>query len=158
MSGASLRPAGWISAICLALAGASPALAQSPADDDIAIEQKVLGPASMFPDEISKMSPTDLVAANAALRAGADHGLREGGLTYAPTELDVTSEVVDLGGHGVLKTRVQVPSQVFYYQYSGVAKGDALILVCVSKAARPFSPSGTECERRANAVFGGGAG
>ena len=143
-------------AIVLGLAGASAALGQSVAADDLGIAQRVLGPASMLPHDIAAMSPATLVEANAAIRAGAERAFRQDGWSLGPDELDVTTEVVKLAGQGVLKTRVQVPARVFYYQYTGVAQGNAVIIVCVSKSARPFNPIGTECERRVNAAFGPG--
>jgi len=144
------------SAIFLGLAGAGPALGQPAAADDIGIAERALGPAPMTSDDIAKMSPATLAEANAGLRDGAAAGIREDGRSLAPGELDVSTEIITVAGHGVLKTRVQIPAKMFYYQFSGVVNGNTVIVVCASKSARPFNPNGTECERRVNAVFGAG--
>ena len=138
----------------LALAGQTPALAQPFVADDLAVDQQELGPASMLPD-IAKMSPTEVRGANAGIRAGIERAFRERGVSVAPAELSVSSVVVNVAGQGVVKTTVRAPSR-FYYQYTGRAKGKAVFVICVSRSGRQFEPSGTECERRVNAVFGPG--
>jgi hypothetical protein len=150
MAGVSFRRAVWISAVCLGLACPGPLIAQSTAANDVVISDKVIGAASELPADLTKLSQADVAAANAGLREGAEQVFREHGLTGA----DVSSEVVVLAGRGVLKTRVQIPEKVFYWQYTGTSKENAVIVVCTSRSAHPFDLNGSECERRATQVFG----
>ncbi|WP_324750642.1 hypothetical protein SH591_04110 [Sphingomonas sp. LY54] len=119
---------------------------------DVVILQRAAGPATAFPSTFSQ----DFIANyDKGLRQGLVDTLRKAGATVDASDINVSTAVMNLGAQQLLKSKVQVATRVFMYQFAGVAGTQVITVVCASGTAEEFQTAGTECERRVEAVFGG---
>ena len=139
----------------LLLAGqcSSPSAAQTPETNDInvAIQERMGAKASDFPTDF----PPDFVRLfDRGVRDGIVDGLRKKGLTIAPNDVALSTTVVNVGRKRILKSKVYVPSKLFWFQFAGVSGLKVMIVVCSSRTAHPFQVEGTDCGATVAKVFG----
>ena len=119
--------------------------------DDVVIEQRVVAAATAFP---SAFPASFIQHYDSGLHDGILETLQKAGVTIGSSDVKVSTTVVTFGVHKVLKSKAQVPSRLFMYQFSGVAGSKVIAVVCTSRTGHVFETAGTECERKAAKVFG----
>lgn len=112
--------------VLLLLVGQCSAPAKAEAavgSDDVVIQQRVVAAATAFP---SAFSASFIQRYDNGLHDGIVETLQKAGVTIGPNDVNVSTTLVSFGAHKVLKSKAQVPSRLFMYQFSGVAgfKGD----------------------------------
>jgi hypothetical protein len=120
---------------------------QALANADVFVAQAVTGPASAFTPDVS----------SGGLEAYS-RGVHDSMVSKNPERLtseavSVSTEVIPIGSHEVLETRISASSQMFMYQFAGVSGADMVVVGCISRTARPFEIRGTECERQVAKTF-----
>jgi hypothetical protein len=121
---------------------------ENKANADVFVAQGVTGPASSF---TSDFSPEALRTYSSGVH---DAMVNKNPEHLVPAAVTVSTEVMTIGSHKVLKTRVYAPSQMFMYQFAGVSGPDMVVVGCISRTAHPFEIRGTECQRQVATTFG----
>ena len=130
---------------------AAPAKAQSGTAPDVVVDQRVAGSSAGFPSHFD----ADFVNRyNAGVHDGIVDTLRKAGVMVEPGEVKTSTDVVSLGPHKVLKSKMVVASRLFAYQFTAASKGQVIVVICTSRTARPFETGGTDCEKRAVKAYG----
>jgi hypothetical protein len=127
-----------------------PLCAQSTESTDIVFQKQIAGPASIFPRTLTRQA---VESWNNYVRDGIVKSYHNHGVDLDPNVTTVSTSVIYLGGRQVMKSKAEIPSQLFLYQYAGVAGADFVIILCTSRTARPFDVTGTQCEKDAEQFF-----
>jgi hypothetical protein len=134
----------------LAMLASAPLCAQSTASGDIVFQKQIAGPASIFP---GTLTPQAVESWNSHTHDAIVKSYHNHGAEIDPASAIVSTTLIKFGEHQILKSRAEIPSKLFLYQYAGVAGADFVIILCVSPAGRPFDDIGTECEKQAEQFF-----
>jgi hypothetical protein len=137
----------------LVMLASVPAYADAASSGDIAFQTQVAGPATSFP---RAFTPHVVESWNSYAHDGIVRSFHSHGADIEPSAATVSTTVVSFGDHQVLKSREEIPSKLFIYQYAGVVGSDVVLFLCSSRTARPFEATGSECEKRAAKVFDSG--
>lgn len=144
-----------LAVILLLLAGqcssASAGQTRDAKDVGIIVNERIGKKASDFPREF----PADFIPVfNDGVRDGIVEGLKGRGRTVVASEIVLSTTVVNVGKHKVLKSEAHVPSKLFWYQFLGVSDSKVVDVICSSRTARPFDLEGSECAATVSKVFG----
>ena len=136
-------------------AGAAPLAAKTaPAaiqQGDVVVMQRPYGPAAGFP---TNPDAAFLREYDGGIHEVLSKAVHDRDSSIAPSALIISSTVVTLAGRKIVKSRAQVPSKLFMYQYVGPVGATLMMVVCTSRTGKAFDTAGTECERTAQKVFG----
>ena len=118
---------------------------------DVVVEQRVSGPAAGFPTDFN----ADFIREyDIGIHEVVADAIRKRDASIPVTALVVSTTVVTMGRHKILKSKAQLSPRIFMYQFTGAVGENLMMVVCTSRTGKPFDTAGTPCERTAAQVFG----